>query len=113
MVAVLISRTDKLSLLQCRGRIIAGPALAALRAAVVSRRDTQIVVELADVQTVDAAGVTLLADLHHWASEHGKRIQFTNPRTEVRLAMQVGKVEDVFDHWAPDSAEEITRFSTD
>src|SRR5205807_2517293 len=60
-----------------------------LRNAVISERDTRIVVlDLSEVEAIDAGGLTALVSLHHWTRGRGIQLKLVNPSRFVMETLQ-------------------------
>jgi len=78
MLRIDIQRNSRTATLYCRGRIVFGMELETLRSITMSRPESVLVIDLADVETVDASGLGLLVELQHWAVTDGRTLRFTN-----------------------------------
>ena len=57
-----------------------GVEVCTLRNAVVSEKTTRIVVlDLSQVEFMDAGGLNALVSLHHWTRNHGIQLKLVNP----------------------------------
>jgi anti-anti-sigma factor len=79
----------------CSGRIVRG-AEAILCLAVTSQVDKRtIVVDLADVRMVDAAGLGVFAMLAWWARAQEIELILANPNSYVRKLVEITKLDTV------------------
>lgn len=95
MLTLKIHNLDDVAVLRCVGRITADDG-DALRTAVLTQPDVRIVVlDLAGVSAVDAAGLGMLVSLRNWASATGKQLKLMNvvPRVEEVLELTHLKAE--------------------
>jgi ABC-type transporter Mla MlaB component len=61
MLTIKVRKASDVAVVKCAGRLVRGEAVRSLRQAVVSENDTRIVMlDLADVKTLDAGGLTAL-----------------------------------------------------
>jgi anti-anti-sigma factor len=98
MLTIDVERTDDVVVVRCFGRIVRGEAVGTLRSAVVSERDTRIVVlDLSDVEAIDAGGLTALVSLHHWTRGRGIQLKLVNPSQFVMETLQRTGLDQVFD----------------
>ena len=98
MLTIDVERTDDVVVVRCLGRIVRGEAVGTLRGAVVSERDTRIVVlDLSDVEAIDAGGLTALVSLHHWTRGRGIQLKLVNPSLFVTETLQRTGLWQVFD----------------
>jgi len=86
-------------LLRCQGRIIFGPEARTLTEIVaeVLPSARRIVIDLADVESVDSAGLGELVLLHMWAEAAGYALKFASPRKSVRQLLELTNLISVFD----------------
>jgi anti-anti-sigma factor len=69
-----------------------------LRNAVLSEECARtVVLDLADVQALDAGGLGLLVSLHHWAEANHVQLKLANPRPFVRAVLARTHLDRVFD----------------
>ncbi len=74
----------ELAIVRCAGRLLHGEASAILGNAMSFRtRKRVIVLEMSDVDGIDAGGVGLLASITRWASGHGIRLKLMHPAAIV------------------------------
>jgi len=98
MLTLDVEKTNDVAVVRCSGRIVRGEAVRALRTAVVSEKDTRIIVlDLSDVETLDAGGLTALVSLHHWTRNHGIQLKLVNPSAFVREMLERTHLNCVFD----------------
>ena len=63
-------------MVHCSGRLVRGVEVCTLRNAVVSEKTTRIVVlDLSQVEFMDAGGLNALVSLHHWTRNHGIQLK--------------------------------------
>jgi anti-anti-sigma factor len=85
------------AVVRCNGRIVRGEAIFTLRNAVVSETDTRIVVlDLSEVESLDAGGLTALLSLHHWTRSHAIQLKLVNPSNFVREVLERTRLDRVF-----------------
>jgi anti-sigma B factor antagonist len=89
MLRVEIQSTEPIADLFCSGRIVLGVEAETLRCMVSSRPEPQLVLHMASVSAIDAAGLGLLVELHHWAQKRNVSLTIADPssRVEKLLAM--------------------------
>jgi anti-anti-sigma factor len=86
------------TVLRCQGRIVTGNAYAILRNAVLSQTCTRmLVLDLAQVDRIDAGGLGVLLDLRQWAYSHAIRLRLMNVMNQVEQVLQVTQLEGVFE----------------
>ena len=98
MLTIDVERTDDVVVVRCCGRVVRGEAVGTLRNAVISERDTRIVVlDLSEVEAIDAGGLTALVSLHHWTRGRGIQLKLVNPSLFVMETLQRTGLGQVFD----------------
>jgi anti-anti-sigma factor len=113
MLTIKVRRTSDVAVVKCAGRLVRGEAVRSLRQAVVSENDTRIVMlDLADVKTLDAGGLTALLSLHQWCWERNVQLKLVNPSLFVQKVLtltQLDRILDIslFDHtlFVPNGSE--------
>ena len=109
------------TVLRCQGRIVIGDAYGILRDAVLSQTHSRtLVLDLAQVDRIDAGGLGVLLGLREWAYSHAIRFRLMNVMNQVELVLELTKldrvfefcsIEDIFDLLHPTGA--IERWSDD
>ena len=98
MLTLDVEKIGDVAVVRCLGRIVRGEAVGTLRNAVVSERDTRIVVlDLSDVEAMDAGGLTALVLLHHWTRVRGIQLKLVNPSHFVNETLERTGLNYVFD----------------
>jgi len=98
MLTIDVEKTGDVAVVRCGGRIVRGEEVRSLRSAVVSEKDSRIVVlDLSDVQSLDAGGLTTLLSLHQWARSRGVQLKLVNPSHFVREILVRTRLDHVFD----------------
>jgi anti-anti-sigma factor len=97
MTVVGTERAADVVVVKCRGRLVRGEE-ATLRNAVLSEKLARIIVlDLADVETVDAGGLSLLVSLYRWAEDNRVHLKLVNPRSFVHEVLTRTHLDCVFD----------------
>ncbi len=98
MLTIDVEKTGDVAVVRCSGRIVRGAEVRTLRNAVVSENETRIVVlDLSDVETLDAGGLTALLSLHQWARSRGVQLKLVNPSPFVHEILTRTQLDRVFD----------------
>jgi anti-anti-sigma factor len=98
MLTIDVEKTGDVAVVRCGGRIVRGQEVRTLRSAVVSEKDSRIVVlDLSDVESLDAGGLTTLLSLHQWARSRGVQLKLVNPSHFVREILVRTQLDHVFD----------------
>lgn len=98
MLTIDVEKTGDVAVVRCEGRIVRGEEVRTLRSAVVSEKDSRIVVlDLSEVESLDAGGLTTLLSLHQWARSRGVQLKLVNPSRFVREVLARTQLDHVFD----------------
>jgi anti-anti-sigma factor len=98
MLTIDVEKTLDVVVVRCCGRLVRGGAISVLKNAVISEGNTRIVVlDMSDLITIDAGGLTALVALHHWTSERGIQLKLVNPSHFVLETLQKLQLDHVFD----------------
>lgn len=101
-------QTGDVAVLQCSGRIVRGEAIHFLREAVTSLEQPRMVVlDLTDIEMLDAGGLGMLVFLHRWTRDHGVQLKLVNPSTFVREMLDRTRLSCVFNISSVDDVVEI------
>ena len=82
--------------LRCSGKLVLGWATETLRYMAKSRTEACLILDLSSVQTLDAAGLGLLVELHCWARHGNKVLTVMNLSAGVRKLVSVTNLHSVF-----------------
>jgi len=97
MLTVKNERAGDVVIVKCAGRIVRGHE-AALRNAVLQENLARMVVlDLSDVESIDAGGLNLLVYLHRWTEGNRAHLKIVNPRPFVREMLTRTHLNCVFD----------------
>lgn len=98
MLIIDIEKNGDVVVVRCTGRIVRGEEVRTLRQAVVCQTGARILVlDLADVELLDAGGLTALLGLHQWALGRGVQFKLANPSPFVRDVLARTRLDRVFD----------------
>jgi anti-sigma B factor antagonist len=98
MLQVAVEHSADTAILHCVGRIVAGDEADVLKAAVMCQASRRVVLlDLAGVETVDAAGLGLLIFLQTTGYAVGFELQLTNPTRRVRELLELTRLDSVFE----------------
>jgi anti-anti-sigma factor len=96
MLEIRTERRGKIVVHHCSGRIDIGEALTRLRESVVSELGARtIVLDLARVKAIDAAGLGLLMFLHTRTAERGCELKLCAPSPPVANALVLTRLDSV------------------
>jgi anti-anti-sigma factor len=105
MLNVNVQECGDATVLRCDGQIVAGDESMILRAAVVTNSNSKrVVLDLAEVDRVDAGGLGLMLQLVLWTRSRGVELKLMNLASRVERFFKLVRVDRVF---TTCSAEEI------
>jgi anti-anti-sigma factor len=97
MLTVKIERAGDVVVVKCAGRIVRGQE-STLRNAFLSQKLTRMyVLDLSEVEAIDAGGLTLLVALHRWTEDNSVHLKLVNPRPFVHDMLTRTHLDCVFD----------------
>ena len=97
MLTVKSERAGDVVVIKCAGRIVRGQE-GALRNAVLQEKLARVVVlDLSDVDSIDAGGLTLLVYLHRWTENNRTHLKLVNPSVFVHEMLTRTHLSCVFD----------------
>jgi anti-anti-sigma factor len=98
MLTIDVEKTEDVAVVHCTGRLVRGEEVCTLRNAVVSEKSTRIVVlDLSQLEFMDAGGLNALVSLHHWTRNHGMQLKLVNPSHFVREMLTCTRLNRVLD----------------
>lgn len=98
MLTIDVERNGEVAVVHCSGRLVRGIEVSNLRSAVVSQQTTRLVMlELSQVEFMDAGGLNALVSLYHWTRDHGIRLKLVNPTGLIREMLTRTRLNRVFD----------------
>ena len=97
MLTVRSDRGGDVAVIKCAGRIVRGQENI-LRDTVLQQQLARvIVVDLSEVESIDAGGLTVLVDLHRWTENNHAHLKLVNPRPFVHQMLTRTHLSCVFD----------------
>jgi anti-anti-sigma factor len=101
-------QTGDVAVLQCAGRIVRGEALHFLKDAVTClNRPRVVVLDLSEVEMLDAGGLGMLVFLHRWTHDNHIQLKLVNPSNFVREMLDRTRLTCVFNISSMDDVVEI------
>ena len=98
MLTIDVEKTGDVAVVRCVGRIVRGAGVRTLKNAVLSEKNVRIVViDLSDVETLDAGGLTALLSLQQWARNRNVQLKLVNPSHFVNEVLTRTGLNRVFD----------------
>jgi anti-anti-sigma factor len=109
MLTVRTERAGDIVVVKCAGRIVRGQETM-LRTAVLQEKLARIIVlDLSDVESVDAGGLNLLVSLHRWTESNRAHLKLVNPCAFVHEMLTRTHLDCVFDISSLDCALAVLR----
>src|SRR6266487_6182974 len=97
MLTVKVERAEDVAVVKCAGRIVRGQEWPLKTAVLGEERARVVVLDLSDVETLDAGGLTLLVSLHRWTEGRHAHLKLVNPRSFVYEMLTRTHLDCVFD----------------
>jgi anti-anti-sigma factor len=98
MLTIDVEKTGDVAVVRCVGRIVRGAGIRTLRDAVLLEKNVRIVViDLSDVEALDAGGLTALLSLQQWARNCNVQLKLVNPSHFVNEVLTRTGLNRVFD----------------
>jgi anti-sigma B factor antagonist len=106
MLRIEVENVGDAAVLRCVGRIVSGDPIHALQDAVMCQVGRRLVVlDLAEVDTIDAAGLGCFIFLKTLACVAGMEFKLMNVAEPVRELLNVTNLDSVFETWLPEDLE--------
>lgn len=100
------------TVLRCQGRIVIGDAYAILRNAVLGQIHTRtLILDLAQVDRIDAGGLGVLLGLREWAYSQAIRFQLMNVMNQVEHVLELTKLDCVFEFCSVEDMLHLLHFA--
>jgi anti-anti-sigma factor len=98
MLAIDVEKNTDVAVVRCVGRLVRGEAVRTLKDAVVSEKNTRmILLDLSAVEALDAGGISALVSLRHWAVSRGISVKLVDPSRFVREMLKRVRLDHVFE----------------
>lgn len=98
MLRIVSEHIGDMAILQCFGRIVAGPEAESMKDAVACEADKrQVILDLAGVEAIDARGLGLLVFLQTLGYALGYELELANPAPRVREVFDLTRLDFVLD----------------
>jgi len=98
MLTIDVERSEDVAVVRCAGRLVRGQEVCTLKGAVISEKNTRIVVlDLSAVEMIDAGGLNALVSLHNWTRDRGIRLKLVDPSTFVHAMLKCTQLDRVFE----------------
>ena len=100
------------TVLRCQGRIVIGDAYAILRNAVLRQTHARtLILDLAQVDRIDAGGLGVLLGLREWACSHAIRFQLMNVTDQVEHVLELTKLDRVLEFCSVEDMLQLLHFA--
>jgi anti-anti-sigma factor len=97
MLTVKSERAGDVGVIKCTGRIVRGQE-SILSAAVLAQKQSRVIVlDLSEVEVLDAGGLNLLVSLHGWTERNNIHLKLVNPQRFVYEMLTRTHLDWVFD----------------
>jgi anti-anti-sigma factor len=98
MLTVDVERAGDVAIVRCAGRIVRGAEVSILRNAVISEKNTRtIVLDLSELEFVDAGGLSVFVFLHNWTQDRGINLKLVHPSSFVRELLVRTGLDHIFE----------------
>lgn len=98
MLLVSIAHAGEAVIVKSVGRIVAGEEVASLKKVVLCHQDSKVIVlDLSHVETIDGAGLGLLAFLAGWTRLTGTKLVISDPSPHVRELLDLTRLSSVLE----------------
>jgi anti-anti-sigma factor len=98
MLQATVQNFGNARVLCCRGRIVIGEACATLRDTAMTQGNVKLLVlDLAQVDRIDAGGLGILVDVNEWARTHSITFKLMNVMNDVEQILDLTGLNGVFE----------------
>jgi len=93
-----IEQLNDIAVVRCSGRMVRGTSLDDFKGRL-ERLDTAriLVLDLCEVEQVDAGGIGVLLELRRWARQHSAQVKVVNPSPFVRRVLEATHLASIFE----------------
>jgi len=100
------------TVLRCQGQIVIGDTYAILRNAVLRQTHTRtLILDLAQVDRIDAGGLGVLLGLREWAYSQAIRFLLMNVMNQVELVLELTKLDRIFEFCSVENIFQLLHFA--
>lgn len=105
-----IEQLNDIAVVRCSGRLVRGNALDDFRLRLEGLENIRILVlDLCEVDQLDARGIGVLLELRRWARQHSAQVKVVNPSAFVRRVLEATHLRSIFEISSLDEALGILR----
>ena len=106
MLTVDVERAGDVAVVRCVGRIVRGAEVSILRNAVISAKDARtVVLDLSELDFMDAGGLSALVFLYNWTHARGMRLKLVHPSAFVRELLARTRLDRIADDFVARSSD--------
>ena len=92
-----VEKNREVAVLQCTGRIVRNEALPLLRQTLTGLSQLRVIVlDLSEVEMIDASGLGVLVSVQNWTSANGIQLKLVNPSKLLREMLELTGLTSVF-----------------
>ncbi|HKT70297.1 MAG TPA: STAS domain-containing protein [Terriglobales bacterium] len=107
MLQLLAQRSGEMVVLQCAGKIVAGEGLKGLQRTATTQRAAALIIDLRQVEILDAAGLGTFLRIKQWCDAQGMNLKFVNPGKHVQEVLALTGLDSVLDVCPASTDEEV------
>jgi len=98
MLSIDVEKNGEVAVVRCSGRLVRGVEVSTLRDAVISEKNTRmIMLDLSEIHMLDAGGLNALVSLHLWSRSRGIQLKLVNPNPFVKQVLTSVGMDRVFE----------------
>lgn len=97
MLQLLAQRSGEMVVLRCTGKIVAGEGLKGLQRTATTQRAAALIIDLRQVEALDAAGLGTFLRIKQWCDAQGMNLKFVNPGKHVQEVLDLTGLDSVLD----------------
>jgi anti-anti-sigma factor len=97
MLQFLAQRSGEMVVLQCTGKIVAGEGLKGLQRTATTQRAAALIIDLRQVEALDAAGLGTFLRIKQWCDAQGMNLKFINPGKHVQEVLALTGLNSVLE----------------
>jgi|SRR5215813_3060728 len=102
MLKVRAERFGGVTILHLQGRIVNGAETETLRKTVMAQKNASaMLLDLARVSSIDAAGLGLLLELRQWTQTEGIEFRLINVNQLIQQVLEITRLDSVFEVASP------------
>jgi anti-anti-sigma factor len=107
MLQFLAKRSGEMVVLQCTGKIVAGEGLKGLQSTATTQRAAALIIDLRQVEALDAAGLGTFLRIKQWCDAQGMNVKVINPGKHVQEVLALTGLDSVFDVCPASTKDEV------